>query len=283
VQAQINMASYYSAVERGLPQNCSTDFAASVKFFDDTVKGSDANLKSQVKNAVISAVSGQQVSTSTTDQMDDATVGEYLITPWGQFQSGGPAAIQPFCDLFETAGGQVTPSSSGLSAKTTSDQVFTTMLRALAAIVSSTSRDTDGKLANIGQSNRIPIAAATGDDSSSNNSLPPDSMSWEYQFCTEVCIISSFQTSCLMRHQFGFFQVANSNSTENIVTTLETVDQIEKECNSLFPNMLPSQPQVNNVLKFGGWTQNPTRVMFTNGEREFYLCSTNHPLKLGKR
>jgi hypothetical protein len=78
-------------------------------------------------------------------------------------------------------------------------------------------------------------------------------------------------TNELSSSQFGYFQIANPATPNNIVTTLETINQLETECASLFPTGLPSSPNVTAVTQFGGWTQNPTRVMFTNGERSLHL------------
>jgi hypothetical protein len=88
VNAQVNMSSYYEAVERGIPQNCSADFATAIKFFDASITGTNSTLISEIKNAVASAATGQDVPSHSTDSLDAASVGEYLMAPWGQFQTG---------------------------------------------------------------------------------------------------------------------------------------------------------------------------------------------------
>jgi hypothetical protein len=75
--------------------------------------------------------------------------------------------------------------------------------------------------------------------------------------------------SLLFYSQFGYFQISSPGASDNIVTTLESITEIESECTSLFPTGLPLSPNVTAVTQYGGWTQNPTRVMFTNGEREW--------------
>lgn len=82
------MASYYDAVERGLPQNCSTDLATAVKFFDDSVKGGNTTLIQLLKNDVIQAVSGssQRVSFSDSDQYTPVDIAGWLVSSLPDFQ-----------------------------------------------------------------------------------------------------------------------------------------------------------------------------------------------------
>jgi hypothetical protein len=244
VQASVNMASYYRAVARALPTNCTTDFAAAIKFYDSAVSGNNATLESAVKNGVVSAATDSKTTFAATDALDDASAGEYMLGPWSVFQNGGPDAVQPFCDYFETAGRQLQPSSAGLASQVTQEQLFGSLLLTLQAEAKA-----DAAGSTKGQLVSMPSARINAPDSSTSQ-IPADSLSWMWLFCSE----------------FGYFQVADAGSSTSIVTSFETVDQIQSECNSAFPGMLPSAPQVDNVLKFGGWTQNPSRVMYTNGE-----------------
>jgi hypothetical protein len=182
VNAQVNMSSYYGAVERGIPQNCSADFAAAIQFFDSSVTSSNASLVSEVKNGVASAIAGQTVSARSSDGLDAPTVGEYLLAPFSNFQSGGPKAIQPFCDYLETAGGQSTPTSAGLAATMPQEQVFSIVLKSIQAVLASeTSDSTSGKLDAITTGDKRPIAAGSTGAPSAASSIPPDTISWEYQ------------------------------------------------------------------------------------------------------
>jgi hypothetical protein len=52
VQAQINMASYYEAVERSLPRNCSADWVAVTKYVDGVLMGSDTAAQLTIKRAL---------------------------------------------------------------------------------------------------------------------------------------------------------------------------------------------------------------------------------------
>jgi hypothetical protein len=243
VQASINMASYYRAVARGLPSNCSADFAAGIKFFDSAVTGSDATLESSVKNGIISAANNRPVSIASTDAMDDATVGEFITPVWGDYQTGGPAAVQAICDAFETDGGKVASSAGGLGSQVTSQQLFASLTEAVQTDAQlGTTGTTNGELVSLSQPELL------APESSASN-IPADALSWMWMFCSE----------------FGYFQVADSSNS--IITSLETIDRMQARCNAAFPGMLPPAPQVDAInKKYGGWTQNPTRVMYTNGE-----------------
>jgi hypothetical protein len=83
--------------------------------------------------------------------------------------------------------------------------------------------------------------------------IDPDTRSWMWQYCS----------------QMGFFQIGDPDSKENIVSTLVDLASFQDECKATFPGMIPAAPKVDEVLKYGGWTMNPTRVFFSNGEREF--------------
>jgi hypothetical protein len=45
---------------------------------------------------------------------------------------------------------------------------------------------------------------------------------------------------------------------------------IQSECNQIFQSgniSIPAQPQVSQILKYGGWNMTPTQTFFTHGER----------------
>jgi hypothetical protein len=53
VQAQVNMSSYWGAVERALPRNCSNDFVAMTTLVDDTFKNGNQTFKTQLKRFLV--------------------------------------------------------------------------------------------------------------------------------------------------------------------------------------------------------------------------------------
>jgi hypothetical protein len=64
----------------------------------------------------------------------------------------------------------------------------------------------------------------------------------------------------------GFFQIGDPDAKDNVVSTLVGPAVYENLCKNWFPDMVPAVPKVEEVLKYGGWKMNPTRVFFTNGE-----------------
>jgi hypothetical protein len=77
-----------------------------------------------------------------------------------------------------------------------------------------------------------------------------DTASWKWQLCT----------------QFAQFQVSQYQSPKSIISRFYNVTSHKIHfCHELFP-YAPAFPQVNDVLKYGGWGMMPSNVMFTNGE-----------------
>jgi hypothetical protein len=91
VQAQVNMASYYEAVQRGLPKNCSADYAVAVKFADDALSGGNATLAGEVKLLLAQAAALGSGSNSVTQSDVDAftayDAAETLGSSFANFQA----------------------------------------------------------------------------------------------------------------------------------------------------------------------------------------------------
>ncbi|KAI0782858.1 serine carboxypeptidase S28-domain-containing protein [Abortiporus biennis] len=80
---------------------------------------------------------------------------------------------------------------------------------------------------------------------------PIQDRSWMWQYCSE----------------YGFYQRGDPNNPLSIETSLRSLKLFQEQCNTAFPNgSLPASPNVENVNKYGGWTMNPSNVLFTNGE-----------------
>ncbi|KAN0108655.1 Serine carboxypeptidase S28 domain containing protein [Hyaloscypha variabilis] len=78
----------------------------------------------------------------------------------------------------------------------------------------------------------------------------PDTVSWTWQLCT----------------QFAQFQVSQYPSPKSIISRFYNVTAHKIYfCHELFP-YAPEFPQVDEILKYGGWEMRPSNVMFTNGE-----------------
>lgn len=75
VQSQINMASYYEAIERALPRNCSADWVVLTKYVDDVLMGNDTTEQIAIKRALYNAsLSGPGGDTTLVKPLPDATI-----------------------------------------------------------------------------------------------------------------------------------------------------------------------------------------------------------------
>jgi hypothetical protein len=74
------MASYYDALERAMPHNCSIDFSTAIKFFDDSVKSGNDTLIQLLKNDVLQAVTGssERVTFKDSDESTPVDIAEWL-------------------------------------------------------------------------------------------------------------------------------------------------------------------------------------------------------------
>ena len=96
VEAQIDMSSYWQAAERALPRNCSNDWVAVTKYFDDVLtNGNDQeayNLKARIVAAALTGPGGNTTLLQESgypqgvDQVTAVDLGYYLLSPLGNFQ-----------------------------------------------------------------------------------------------------------------------------------------------------------------------------------------------------
>jgi hypothetical protein len=90
VQAQVNMASYFEAVQRGLPKNCSADYAVAVKFADDALNGDNTTLANEVRLLLAKAAAPSGSGTVTQPDADGYSaydLAEILESPFLYFQA----------------------------------------------------------------------------------------------------------------------------------------------------------------------------------------------------
>lgn len=96
VEAQIDMSSYWQAAERALPRNCSNDWIAVTKYFDEVLTdGSDQevyNLKARIIAAEFTGPGGNTTRLEESgyldvvEQFDASTLADYLMDPLGDYQ-----------------------------------------------------------------------------------------------------------------------------------------------------------------------------------------------------
>lgn len=98
VQAQINMASYYEAIERALPRNCSADWVSVTKYVDGVLMGNNSTEQIAVKRALyVASMSGPGGDTTSVQSLSDAQISalstanliDVLSYPVLNFQASG--------------------------------------------------------------------------------------------------------------------------------------------------------------------------------------------------
>lgn len=90
------MSSYWQAAERALPRNCSNDWIAVTKYFDEVLTdGSDQevyNLKARIIAAEFTGPGGNTTRLEESgyldvvEQFDASTLADYLMDPLGDYQ-----------------------------------------------------------------------------------------------------------------------------------------------------------------------------------------------------
>lgn len=81
VQSQINMESYYEAIERALPRNCSADWVAVTKYIDGILMGNDTTEQVVIKRALhVASMSGPGGNTTLVQPLSDADI--MAISPY---------------------------------------------------------------------------------------------------------------------------------------------------------------------------------------------------------
>ncbi|KAI5272045.1 hypothetical protein E4T47_04646 [Aureobasidium subglaciale] len=74
--------------------------------------------------------------------------------------------------------------------------------------------------------------------------------SWGYQVCSE----------------FGCFPRGNPENPHTIQSKFTSLESEQKRCDIMFPDILPPEPAVWKIMKYGGWKMNPSNTMWTMGE-----------------
>jgi len=160
VQAQINMASYYQAVERALPRNCSSDWVAVTKYVDGVLMGTNITEQLRVKKALyVARKSGPGGNTTSVQPISDSDVLSIpsdqivgvLMDPLINFQvssglaghlevglivsqGSGLQTLMPFCDNLETSIFRNKSTPEGLFVTQGINVAFDTFMAAIAEV-----------------------------------------------------------------------------------------------------------------------------------------------------
>ncbi|KAK7031399.1 peptidase S28 [Favolaschia claudopus] len=232
VQAEVDMSSYYKAAERSLSRNCSADWVAVTKFVDDTFNGTNDTLKVDLKFDLLKArLSGPGGNTTGADG---------LTRQRANATSNVDAAsiLMDPLDFYQYYGFQdsLLPFCDLLETQNSTAEPFE------GGIVSALGIDAAFQA--------FMVALAELDyDSIPSEDDPVQDRSWMRQYCSE----------------YGFYQRGDPQNPLSIETSFLSLDLFQQQCSSTFPD-LPSSPQVQLINKYGGWSMNPSNIMWANGE-----------------
>lgn len=270
VQTTINMASYYEQVYKDMTANCSADMAAAGDYLTSVLtNGTDteknfaiilSNLAQQPANiSQYSSLSNQEImqafkGANQTDFGVAYNLGNFVTSALQSF--GFNLALLPYCNVVERFNPE-SLSTSSIGALI--ESIFSNPLdvRPSSKGIGATYNDEGAYYAIIygifTQNSDILKAQSGNTQQQIDYSVIRDTVSWTYQTCTD----------------FGYFQVANTSSQYNLLSSFINVTSWQEEqCNALFGNFttFPSSPDTQKLVdKYGGWKMNPSQVMFTDG------------------
>jgi hypothetical protein len=255
VQAQVEMSVYYNPVYQNMPKSCSADVHAAVTWADDILTTGSEKEVELLKRAVwlTNSANPRNVSfASTPDDLSYWNISQILSYPfqgsffnfqsWGYAQSLGifcnqleswdPSSSTPFTitsnlSALSTNSLGRTPTSSGLASSTHSPK--NAFYAYIFSVINKSIQDW----------NMFP----------QNPRTLPDTASWTWQLCT----------------QFAQFQVSQFPSPHNLVSRFYNITNHEEwYCRGMFP-YLKGKPEVEEILRYGGWKMRPGNVVWTNG------------------
>ncbi|KAF7557063.1 hypothetical protein G7Z17_g976 [Cylindrodendrum hubeiense] len=273
VETQADGSIYYNPIVRSLPQNCTNDIEAAIKYVDDTITSGS-------KSAVRDVFAGTYLATNeyaTYSSINEA----FLSTPFelgsnltyalafdSYYQSYGPVhTTQFFCDWMESFDVDAYLSESS-DTETLTDQYAVLFGNAGDAVPSkkgiAAANDNDGSLAFAamlfgivnGRSSFYDWTDTLPSGSSETFTEAVDGLSWSWQTLNEM----------------GYYQGSNASNPIKAVSKFYNVTSFRELYveDQIFPEFKDSSfpAQLNNsyLLDLGGWDMKASNVMFTNGE-----------------
>lgn len=107
--------------------------------------------------------------------------------------------------------------------------------------------------------------------------LLADYLAWQYQFCSQFGQRTYRPgPSQLLMSDTGFFIGNDPASNNSLLSQFVSTAAIQTECSETFKGLnvsIPAQPQISQVLKYGGWNMTPAQTFFTHGERTSVPCT----------
>ncbi|ETW78603.1 serine protease [Heterobasidion irregulare TC 32-1] len=234
VHAQVDMASYYAAAERSLTRNCSADWVAVTRHVDGVLRSGNASAAIEVKFALLKALLSGPGGNTTGAQ--NLTKSQAAATS----DVNAASILMEALNFYQYYGfeASVLPFCNIVETRNFSSDPVEAGLAATLGV------DAAFKafLTGIAEIDYDSIPGVPDD--------PVTDRSWMWQYCSE----------------YGFYQRGDPTNSLSIETSFLSLELFQAECNSTFPEGLPSSPAVEHVNKYGGWDMRPSNVLFTNGE-----------------
>jgi Serine carboxypeptidase S28 len=259
VEAQVDMSVYFNPIQQTMPANCSADAAAAIAYADDISLNGTPDDVATLRRAIFLA-SGAD-SYSKVPRVDPANAGDFSYYQMGTnlsyvfslsnfaFQSFNyDGSLANFCDYLESWNPE---NATRFDINTTG----TAWLENSADLKFTT----DGIAASFGTKQAFYAFLSASvykyqQDKQVDypSTSPVDSMSWNWQYCSE----------------FGYFQSANVSDPTSLISRFVNVTSFgQNQCKNIF-SFVPNSPKVDRILKYGGYNMTPSNTMFTDGERD---------------
>lgn len=236
----IDFGQYQEPIQLGMPSNCSADAALAIAYVDAALTGTNATLRTQVRQQF-----GLGASTLADDDFGAALEdGPYT---WQDNEAyTGYTSFYSWCDALE--GGKSKSTGVGTTAAVTN---YATWFKNL---VASSCGTTDADIHSCFDTHNANQAYYTDVSTAAGTSY----RSWMWMVCS----------------QFGWFQTGNepaSSGKSTIVSILASAAWFQNQCNLMFPadsrnpyNLATAVSTITN--QFGGWSLQANRLWITNAK-----------------
>ncbi|TVY83653.1 putative extracellular serine carboxypeptidase [Lachnellula suecica] len=254
VQAQVENPVYWNTILQTMPKNCSADVHAAITYADGILIHGNEEEIALFRRAVFLANSAdpkQGLHFENPESMTRWNIASILAYPFQRgmptFQiSGYNGALGDFCNEIElwnpsNFSGFTMDSPISVISNNTLDSNFTN------AGVASTYGDEKAFYAYLFSLIQKSIRAA--EQFPRNWRIRHDEISWAWQLCS----------------QNAQFQVSSYPSPTNLLSRFYDITNHAKHfCHDRLP-FVPEQPDVDAILRYGGWSMKPSNTMFTDG------------------
>jgi hypothetical protein len=207
----------------------------------------NATLKSRMKNDIYNTAKKSSVDVSITDALEDGIVAQQILQLFDFYEPYGPQVVQPFCDILESQDNQTKPSPGGIAMHVSASDIWDAIFLGIKTVQV-------GPIltSSLAQSHFHPRPKRSVRASSDDHPLSDDD------------ILASTWLRC---SELGDYPTADKNASINIISNTITAASYRSQCNTSFSNMIPASRQVDVAsVQYGGWDQNPPRIMYTHGE-----------------